>query len=333
MSERTKIQWCDSTVNFWSGCTKVSAGCAHCYAEALSSRSMTKPNGERIIGQWGPGAPRRVHESAFKLAERLNRKPCVCDGCGDSFSAPTLHAPKYAPGMVGANECCGPYHRRRVFSLSLGDWLDPEVPVEWLARMLDTIRRCQGVTWMLVTKRPELFEKRLRYAQLHLIDVCKSIAASSDEKHEAATTAGWLAYWRCGEQVPQNVMVLASIEDQRSADERIPNLLLIPARWHGVSAEPLLGPIDLKFERIGLQEPTRFQVIIGGESGRKARPCNVEWVRDLAEQGERAGVARFIKQLGSEPEGIGPIPFVDPKGADPSEWREDLRIRQWPDGV
>ena len=66
MSERTKIDWCDSTVNFFSGCTKVSEGCRFCYAEAQSERFST-------FGKWGPYAKRKLHESAFKLAHRLNR--------------------------------------------------------------------------------------------------------------------------------------------------------------------------------------------------------------------------------------------------------------------
>lgn len=79
MGDATKISWCDSTVNFWSGCTKVSPGCANCYAETLSNRKMTDARGNLTIGQWGKGAPRRIHESAFDLAEKLNRKPWVCD--------------------------------------------------------------------------------------------------------------------------------------------------------------------------------------------------------------------------------------------------------------
>ena len=51
MSEQTKIAWCDSTVNFWSGCTKVSPGCAHCYAEALSNRGLGTPGRGGTIGK------------------------------------------------------------------------------------------------------------------------------------------------------------------------------------------------------------------------------------------------------------------------------------------
>ena len=92
-------------------------------------------------------------------------------------------------------------------------------------------------------------------------------------------------------------------------------------------------------------------LILGGESGRQgagphcARPCNVEWIRSLVAQGKAAGAAVFVKQLGSKPTAplleIGKPPvhdiplgatrlILDKKGGDPSEWPEDLRIREFP---
>lgn len=90
-------------------------------------------------------------------------------------------------------------------------------------------------------------------------------------------------------------------------------------------------------------------VIVGGESGHDARPCRVEWIRDVVRQCVAAGVAVFVKQLGSNPAGDDrPPPAVDPetgwqtlhvmqmltirdpKGGDPAEWPEDLRVRQFP---
>ena len=137
MSEITKIEWCDSTVNFWRVCTEVSPGCAHCYARERERRF-------RGPGTWGRGVPRIWHESAVKLAHRMNRKPWVCDRCGVSSTVDDSHCDACHTDLGG-------FHRRRIFSLSLGDWLDPEVPVEWLARMLDTIRVCDQVQWLLLT--------------------------------------------------------------------------------------------------------------------------------------------------------------------------------------
>jgi protein gp37 len=86
MSELTKIQWCDSTLNFWEGCTKVSAGCKSCYAEARDKRFTGGKH-------WGPGAPRRKSKSAVKDALRLNKKPWICDECGEAQAKPIEPCP------------------------------------------------------------------------------------------------------------------------------------------------------------------------------------------------------------------------------------------------
>ena len=128
----------------------------------------------------------------------------------------------------------------------------------------------------------------------------------------------------------------------------------VPAKVRFVSAEPLLGPLDLKpyFFKCSGCVPTPEDprcackglainwVIIGGESGAGARPMDLVWARDLVSQCQAAGVACFVKQLGRNPmlhgNEITP-PFVrgrhlllDPKGADISEFPEDLRVRETP---
>lgn len=350
MSERTKISWCDSTVNFWSGCTKVSDGCKNCYAEALSDRKMTDAKGNRTIGQWGKGAPRRLHESAFRLALRLNRKPWVCDECGGAYEG---QAPGVPIDGCACNGFVNKLRRRRIFSLSLADWLDPEVPVEWLARMLDTVRQCDQVVWMLCTKRPEQFRHRIYEAKVY---------------HEARSGAGdfekWLFQWFNGNP-PSNIILLASVENQAMADKRIPELLRIPAACRGLSLEPLLGPVDIKAAMPREVRSHQLEgiswAIIGGESGPKARPCNVENIRSLVAQGKAAGVATYVKQFGAKPEQDlsavipeaefnpntddpleaaqwdihrhhSPMHLKDKKGGDPSEWPADLRVQEWPKG-
>jgi protein gp37 len=302
MSEITKISWADSTVNFWSGCTKVSPGCANCYAEKLSDRNMKLPDGSKTIGSWGKGAPRKWHNGAVKQAMRLNRKPWFC------------------------------FRRRRIFSLSLGDWLDPEVPVEWLAEMLDTIRKCDSVDWLLCTKRPELFFERLR-----------SVWASRICETGMQPFVDWLRRWGMNGKPPAHVWLLTSVENQEQANKRIPELMRIPAVVRGISLEPLLGPVSVeKWLPFG-DDADRFVdwLVIGGESGHEARPCNVEWIRDLVKQGRDAGVAVHVKQLGANVVGgNAPLGGVgtfysmrlkDKKGGDPAEWPEDLRVREWPE--
>lgn len=338
MSEQTKIQWADSTLNFWSGCTKVSPGCANCYAEALSDRFHAgQPN--PIFGKWGKGAPRQRHAAAFKTALKLNRKPWVCDTCGEA------HASK--PVQCKTSFCTG-FHRRRIFSLSLGDWLDDEVPIEWLAEMLDTIRQCDQVTWILCTKRPEKWLERVEAVMAWELQQYRpngntTGSAIIDEYHPLYW---WLKKWVGGtilDRPPKNVILLTSVEDQPQADRRIPELLRIPAACRGLSLEPLLGPVGLQSFTNGYGAPIAQLdwLIIGGESGPSARPCNVEWIRSLVRQGQAAGVATFVKQLGANPIGVtepfgedreqSEVVLRDKKGADPAEWPADLRIQQWPE--
>ena len=305
MAEKSKIAWTDATLNFWSGCTKVSPGCTNCYAEGLSNRRMTTKAGAGIIGEWGPSGIRRKSKSAVNDALRLNAKPWVCEDCGGSQS----QDPSLTNGLCWQTVCDGKLHRRRIFSLSLGDWLEGPpvkvvdgvpyggIPVEWRAEMLDTIRRCDQVEWILCTKRPELWAQRLKAAYDWLAGTELNV---------------WISDW-LDEAYPKNITVLTSVEDQATADARIPALPRIPAARRGLSLEPLIGPVDLsRYLRrrevpictgprnnvvTGFTAPELDWLIIGGESGPKARPCNVEWIRSLVRQGQAAGVPVFVKQI------------------------------------
>lgn len=347
MSEQTKIAWCDSTINFWEGCTKVSAGCQHCYAEARDKRFT----GGKL---WGKGAPRRKSKSAVKDALAFNRKPWVCDECGDAISGkdfppsnPALAKPSH---YCGINGCKGQsWHRRRIFSLSLGDWLDDEVPIEWLAEMLDTIRQCDQVTWILCTKRPENFFPLMQTVWRRLC----TANADTDEGCRMLRTAAFSQRWESGVEVPENIILLTSVENQEAADKRIPELLKIPAACRGLSLEPLLGPVEvcscmnaaaseqISFAHNECRRKELGWLIIGGESGTNARLCDTEWIRNLVAQGKASGMATFVKQLGassgqthSAPNSRGiPIVIRDKKGGDPAEWPEDLRVQEWPHGL
>jgi protein gp37 len=81
MSDKTKIKWADSTWNPWSGCTKVSDGCKNCYAEARDARQLQEKK-----SHWGKGVPRLKSVGAVKQALAMNRKPWICDGCGEAYS-------------------------------------------------------------------------------------------------------------------------------------------------------------------------------------------------------------------------------------------------------
>lgn len=308
---QTKIEWCDFTFNPWIGCSKVSPGCANCYAETLMDKRYGKV-------KWGKGRARiRTSESNWKLPLKWNRE-----------------ASKFAEAALGYGTSVGmhPAKRQRVFCASLADWLDDEVPIEWLADLLKLIHDTPNLDWLLLTKRPE-------NARTRTLSVMTYWAT-----HGGGDAAAWLDGWRSGKNPPANVWVGTSVEDQARADERIPKLLKIPARVRFLSVEPLLGPI-----RFGAFSEDMMQgihwAIFGGESGTGARPCKVEWIRDGVRQCKAAGVACFVKQLGALPEitpqGYDPISgrvqatmrmfgIKDKKGGDMSEWPEDLRFREFP---
>jgi protein gp37 len=337
MSEGTKIQWCDDTHNFWRGCVKVSPGCAHCYAEVSTPVRVARSKGREL---WGGTLRDRAKD--FDAPLRWNRKPWICEGCGHAHET---------ENWENDNESCCPdrisltkptRHRRRVFSLSLGDWLDEAVPIEWLADMLDVIRQCPNLDFLLLTKRPENFKPRL-------------MEAAKFWKHKISLTPlgdfdiPW--YWLCdwlssvsgdfrasAPKPPANVWIGCTVENQEYADKRIPELLEIPAVCRFLSYEPALGPICFTQSTFFSEKSFRKDihwVIVGGESGPKARPFNIEWARSTVAQCRAAGVACFVKQMGRLPwmevEGAGaPMELPDKKGGSMEEWPEDLRVREFP---
>lgn len=207
----------------------------------------------------------------------------------------------------------------RIFP-SLCDWLDDEVPIEWLADFLKLIHDTPKLDWLLLTKRPENFESQLlaTYEDWNL-----------DDKHTPQFTL--VEEWLDG-TCPRNVWIGVSVED-RPRKNRIDELRKIPAVVRFLSLEPLL-------EDLGELDLTGIKwAIAGGESGPQSRPCNVEWMRDLVRQCKSAGVPCFVKQLGAFVNSnngytSGPIRqwFKHPKGGDMKEFPEDLRVREFPDG-
>jgi|ERR1043166_1063018 protein gp37 len=312
MGQGTNIAWCDDTWNPWRGCTKVSAGCANCYAEKLVTG--------RMQGQpYRKGIPRVRHATwTFNAPLGWNKNPWICDACGQAYKT---------DGVTPSGDLCfnhrgvwPPRHRRRVFSLSLGDWLDDEVPIGWLADMLDVVRRCPELDFLLLTKRPALWRDRLTGVMNY--SAC-------------GETASWLSWWldTSGDAIaPGNIWLGVSVEDQATVDERIPQLLEIPAAVRFVSYEPALGAVSFQQSAFSHPEKQIDWMIVGGESGSMARPFNVAWARYSIKQCEAAGAACFVKQLGSAPivDREDAQIIRDRKGGDPAEWPEDLRVWQWP---
>ena len=125
--QMTGIEWTDFTGNSWIGCTNILAnsggrsGCEICYAETFARNRLNQP--------WGVGTPRLKTVSFHTRMRRLDR---LAKDTGMPFS---------------------------VFSLSLGDWLDPEVDPTWRGELMDTVEACPNLTWLLLTHRPHLATK------------------------------------------------------------------------------------------------------------------------------------------------------------------------------
>lgn len=294
MADTTKIAWCrnsdgtpGATFNPWIGCTRVSAGCAGCYAEKFVRRMAAD-----MRVQWGKGkARRRTTNDNWKKPLRWNREAA-------------------AKGI-----------RIRVFTASLADIFDAEVPPEWRADLWQLIRETPNLDWIIVTHRAENIRDML--------------------------PEDWGDGW-------PNVWLVVTAEDQKAADHRIPLLLSIPATVRGLSLEPLLGPVNIcwalsrnpldiaaGFLRRGHFAPgletlrALDWILIGGESGAAngtgARLCQLEWIAALVKQCRDAGVASFVKQLGSNPwRGDEEYPAAEPAGRAPEEWPDYLRVHQMP---
>lgn len=273
--EQTNIEWATYTFNPWRGCTKVSDGCENCYAETLSKRNPA------TLGEWGPGKPRVL------AAEAMWRSPIKWNAAARDASREWHFEKQHSLERGSVYQVPRP-ERPRVFCASLGDWLDDEVPIEWLWLLMDLIRDTPHLDWLLLTKRPENWAKRLGAGPVNTM----------------------VRQWLEGSP-PANVWLGTSVEDQTTADIRIPQLLRIPAKVRFLSCEPLLGPVNFHSNHIkvatwnvgeSFDGPRPLAgihwVIAGGESGGSARPMHPAWVRSLRDQCRAANVPFLFKQWG-----------------------------------
>jgi protein gp37 len=287
MADKTGIEWTDATWNPVRGCSRVSEGCRNCYAERVAARFS------------GPGQP---YEG---LAKRVGGEARWTGKVRLIESALELPLRWRKP--------------RRIFVNSMSDLFHEEIPDEWIDRSLAVMALCPKHKFQVLTKRPE----RMHVYIAGAIDrVCNAIEhLRTDTIPVGPTPHGepGSRWW----PLP-NLWLGVSVEDQATADGRIPNLLDTPAALRFVSCEPLLGPIDLTDSCNGFhfsdflrgrrwhdgppagtirteeQGGTRLDwVIAGGESGPGARPCHPAWIRRLRNQCEAAGVPFFFKQWGA----------------------------------
>lgn len=268
MGKDSKIEWTHHTFNPWWGCQKVSPGCANCYAESFDKRVHGAEK-----AHWGPGSSRRM------FGEKHWNEPLKWD-----------------------KDAADSGERHRVFCASMADVFEDHPDVaDSRARLYALILETPNLDWLLLTKRPENAERLWGLAR---IDAFGTGLLDSTE----------------GPLWPDNVWLGTSVENQEQADIRIPVLAKIPARVRFLSMEPLLGPVDLMPL---LTEPTgKFRtfegrrqmevattgairwVIVGGESGRGARPMQADWARGIRDQCQQLAIAFHFKQWGEHDSGL-----------------------------
>jgi protein gp37 len=269
MSDHSKIEWTDASWNPVTGCTKVSDGCKHCYAER----------------DWVRLAAPRAKPNIYT---------------GRDFTDVRCHPEKLDIPLHWEKP-------RRIFVNSMSDLFHEDVPDEFILQVFDVMRQCENGhsaklgrlvsqhTFQILTKRPERmldFCTRLRFAQ----NDGRGLYLTKVLPHNGFNPM----------QALRHVWLVVSCEDQATADQRIPLLLQTPAAVRGISAEPLLGLISFvgmfanpKDRRDGTNALEELDwVIAGGESGPHARPSHPDWFRSLRDQCQAAGVPFFFKQWG-----------------------------------
>ena len=269
MAENSGIEWTDHTFNPWMGCTKVSPACKNCYAERDFDHRYKKVN-------WGPSGERRMTTDAnwnkpikWNREATASRPRVFCASLADVFEdwqGPILdhnatqlftHDNGNIVRLADAN-VDAPYHREATMD-------------DLRKRLWALIDATPNLDWLLLTKRPENFDRMWDRASR------------------------------------ENVLLGTSIENQEWADKRLS--YLHNAKRYGfvsktfVSAEPLVGGVILQGNANGktynhLGDGGLDWVITGGESGPAARPCEPDWFRSLRDQCEATGTPFHFKQWG-----------------------------------
>lgn len=212
----TKIEWTERTWNPVTGCTKISPGCKHCYAETMA---------KRLQAMGAPG-----YENGFAL---------------------TLHPHRLRQPLSVRKPCMW-------FVNSMSDLFHENVPDSFIDKVMDVMEHADWHVFQVLTKRAER-----------------------------------MADYFSSRSCPPNVWLGVSVEDRRYGVPRIDALRRIDAPVRFLSCEPLL-------ENLGLLNLEGIHwVIVGGESGPKARPMHPEWVDSIRRQAKSSGAAFFFKQWGS----------------------------------
>ena len=290
MSDNSSIEWTDATWNPVTGCSVVSPGCTNCYAMGLAgTRLRNHPSraGLTIDTKAGP-----IWNGEVRLNEQWLTQPL-------KWKRP-----------------------RTIFVCAHGDLFHENVPDEWIDRVFAVMALAPQHTFQVLTKRAKRMREYMvsgrRDAWSIAADPVGDFAPLSPQEYAnrahvrvSVPTKECFRWESVFSRFPlPNVWLGVSAEDQKRADERVPDLLATPAAVRFVSAEPLLGPIN--FEPLWGErafyvgdavsgfidhEPCIDWIIVGGESGPNARPMHPDWARSIRDQCD-AGAAFFYKQHG-----------------------------------
>ena len=307
MASNSKIEWTEQTWNPIVGCSIVSPGCTNCYAMAMAARIDKMTMSSHYEG----------------LTKKVNGK--------------SVWTGKLA--IANDHIFLAPLRRRKptiYFVNSMGDLFHEGAPDEWIDQVFAVMALTPWHTYQVLTKRAE----RMRSYALSAFE--RLATSEAPFMHPAGkTTICKLFDWSVFRMPLPNVWLGVSAERQQEADERIPHLLQTPAAVRFISAEPLLGPIDLQpyldlchaardgdcyatscpqlrdkepersgrhcplddWDKVGEGEtPRRLDwIIVGGESGPGARRFEIEWAQSIVDQCKAASIPCFVKQLGSKP--------------------------------
>lgn len=268
MSDRSGIEWCDASWNPVVGCRRVSEGCRHCYAERVAARMIAS----------GVGHYQGTLDQAGRWAGVMGEAP----------ERTWLQPLRWR-------------QPRTIFVNSMGDLFHPAIRDELIDRAFGIMRFAHWHRFIVLTKRPErmrsYFSSREPYPTVsRWVEAAGQFVQGLPDS--VRRSREWLIWDESLNTWPhENICLGVSVEDQRSADARIPELLATPAALRCVSYEPALGPVDFG-PWIYEGERDLHWIICGGESGPGARPMHPDWALSVRDQCEEAGVAFFFKQWG-----------------------------------
>jgi len=315
MAQNTSIEWATRTWGPTKGCTLESAGCENCYAQDMAHR-FDHP------GNWAHGLTKTIERDGPRGKRiRLARWSGVVE--------PQLHKLDEPLRWRGGPHLC--------FVNSMSDLFHPKLPWEYVLAVLGVISACPGHTFQVLTKRPlyaanMLLDnaacgaldaaRNLRYHAGHYLIEAKSKALHKFMRNSDVLMEGPDCNYQPRWPVP-NLWLGTSVENVATRG-RIDCLRTAPAALRFVSFEPLLEHLGPELDLSGID-----WVIIGGESGPRARPCAPQWIESIVEQALDQNVAVFVKQMGRV--WARKHNSRTSKGEAMSEWREDLQIRQFPE--